>query len=66
MKCFINGVEVEAKVTENMGFQGGHYVKAIEYKGKEYIVQKQGKTWWTRTVEERVKPLRDFLIKKSI
>lgn len=59
MKCFIDGVEVEAKVTENMGYQGGYYVKVIEYNGKEYIVQKVGKRWATRTVEERVKPLTD-------
>jgi hypothetical protein len=54
MKCFINGEEVNAKVTENLGFQGGYNAKAVEYKGKEYIVVKKGDKWTQRTVVERL------------
>lgn len=54
MKVVINGKEVEAKVTENMGYQGGRPTKAVEYKGKEYIVQKYGSIWKPREVTEKI------------
>ena len=38
MKCEINGQVVEARVTENLGVQGGRYAKAVELYGEEYIV----------------------------
>ena len=49
MICYIHGERRECKITENMGYQGGRYVKAVEYEGKEYIVVKDGKLW--RTVD---------------
>jgi len=33
------------KVTENLGFQNGQYVKAVEVEGKERIAVKKGNTW---------------------
>lgn len=53
--CNICGEVVVAKVTENLGYQGGNYVKAVEFKGKEYIVAKYGNEWRTRRAEERLK-----------
>lgn len=44
IKILLDGKEVEAKVTENMGYQGDRLTKAVEYEGKEHIVQKYGDT----------------------
>ena len=51
--CELNGEQVKCKVTENMGYQGGDYVKAIEYEGKELIVVKRGNIWRPKTVLEK-------------
>lgn len=53
--CNINGETVLAKITENLGYQGGKCVKAVEFNGKEYIVAKYDTEWRTRTAEERLK-----------
>ena len=50
---FEDGKQIECKVTENMGFQGGCYVKAVEYDGKERIVVKRWNIWTPRSVIER-------------
>lgn len=49
MKCLIYGNVVDAKVVENLGFQGGYYTKAVEYEGKEIIVVRRNGRWeqWT-------------------
>ena len=52
--CELNGERVKCKVTENMGYQGGNYVKAIEYHGKEFIVIKDGRIWRPKTIEEKL------------
>ena len=54
MKALIDGIEREVKTTENMGFQGGYYTRAIEYDGKERIIQKIGGAWQTRTPQMRI------------
>ena len=55
MKATINGQEVNVKVTENLGFQGGYNAKAVEYKGEEYIIVKRSNgTWEQRTNRERL------------
>ena len=51
--CEFEGIQVQCKVLENMGFQGGDYVKAVEYEGKERIVVKRGKIWRPKTVSEK-------------
>jgi hypothetical protein len=51
--CEFDGIQVRCKVTENMGFQGGDYVKAVEHEGKERIVVKRGNVWRPKTVSER-------------
>ena len=56
MKAYINGVLKECKTVENMGYQGGHYVKAVLCEGTEYIVIKDGKIWRTIDFEEKLKP----------
>lgn len=45
-------IEVDGKkfkVTENLGYQGGHYVKAVETPDGERIAVRRGFewTWWT-------------------
>ena len=50
-------IEVEGtayKVTENLGYQGGMYVKAVETpEGERMAVKRGGKwTWWT--VKDRI------------
>ena len=45
-------IEVEGKkhrVTENLGYQGGYYAKAVETPDGEKIAVKRGGawTWWT-------------------
>lgn len=56
VKCNIDGKETECKVIENMGFQGGVHVRAVEYEGKERIVQRYNgeKIYRLRTVMERL------------
>jgi len=56
MKVYLDSKLVDAKVTENMGFQDGVYVKAVECKGKEYIVTKVGGRWRPRIIEEKIRP----------
>ena len=51
--CEIDGKLLECKVIENMGYQGGDYVKAVEYDGRERIVVKRDKIWRPKTVSER-------------
>jgi hypothetical protein len=51
--CEFEGVQVQCKVLENMGYQGGDYVKAIEFEGKERIVVKRGQIWRPKTVSEK-------------
>ena len=51
--CEFEGKKVQCKVLENMGFQGGDYVKAVEYEGNERIVVKRGKIWRPKTVAEK-------------
>ena len=51
--CEFDGEQVECKVTENMGFQGGDYVKAVEYEGQERIVIKRGNIWRPKTIAEK-------------
>lgn len=53
MKIIFDGKSVEAKTTENLGYQGGYQTKAVEYQGKEYIVIKDGGIWRTRTLEDK-------------
>jgi hypothetical protein len=44
-------IEIEGKkykVTENLGYQGGYYIKAVETPEGERIAVKRGVwTWWT-------------------
>ena len=51
--CEFNGIQIECKVIENMGFQGGDYVKAVDYEGEERIVVKRGEIWRPKTVSEK-------------
>ena len=52
--CEFDGKQTECNVTENMGYQGGDYVKAVEFEGKERIVVKCGKIWRPKTVAEKL------------
>ncbi len=51
--CEFDGIQVECKVVESMGYQGGNYVKAVDYKGEERIVVKRGTIWRPKTVNEK-------------
>jgi len=35
--CEFDGKRVECNIIEDMGYQGGDYVKAVKYEGKERI-----------------------------
>lgn len=54
IECLLDGKEVECKVTENLGFQGDRFTKAVEYNGEERIVQKYGEIWMPRTEAEKL------------
>lgn len=45
MKCYIKNELVEAKVTENLGYQGGRYAKVVKYKGEEHVIVKKRAIW---------------------
>ena len=52
-------LEIEGKkykVSENLGYQGGHYAKAVETKsGEKIAVLRAGRwTWWT--MQDRLCP----------
>ena len=51
--CEFDGKQVQCKVTENMGYRAGDYVKAVEFEGKERIVVRRGKIWRPKTVAEK-------------
>lgn len=51
--CEFDGKKVECKVVENMGYQGGYYVKCVKYEGKERIVIRKNGIWGPQTPEER-------------
>ena len=52
--CEFEGKQVQCKVLENLGYQGGDYVKAVEYCGHERIVVKRGQIWRPKTVSEKL------------
>ena len=59
-KCdFGNGV-IECKVTENMGFQGGNHVRAVEHEGRERIVIKVGDIWRPKQPIEKLMPISKY------
>jgi len=37
--------DMEVKVIENLGYQGGRYAKVVEYEGIEYVGVKEGHKW---------------------
>lgn len=52
--CEFDGKQAQCKVIEDMGYQGGDYVKAVEYEGQERIVVRHGKIWRPRTIQEKL------------
>ena len=52
--CEFNGKIKCCKVVENLGFQGGEYVKVVEYEGEERFVIKKGNIWRPKTVQEKL------------
>ena len=63
--CEFDGKQVRCMVLENMGYQYGDYVKAVEYEGKERIVVKRGNVWKPKTVTEKLYPLAEALKKRN-
>ena len=58
MKCVIDGKEVNIDyVVEDMGYQGGYYVKAVWHDGKEHIVIKKNGLWCTKDPAEKIMPV---------
>ena len=52
-------IEVEGKkykVTENLGYQAGHYVKAVETPDGERMAVRRGFAWTWWTAEDRLQP----------
>ena len=60
--CKFDDNQVQCRVIENMGYQGGDHVRAVEYKGEERIVVKRGKIWRPKTVAERTEPTKERFI----
>ena len=52
--CNFDGHEISCKVIENMGYQGGNYVKSVEYNGEERIVIKCGLIWRPKMWKEKL------------
>lgn len=48
MKAMIDGIEVEVKTVENLGYQAGYHTKAVVFEGKERIVIKMNGKWQSR------------------
>ena len=44
MRVEIGGIIVDAKVTENLGYQGGRYAKVVQYDGNEFVVTAQSRS----------------------
>lgn len=40
VKCIFDGIIIECKVVEDMGYQDGSFVKAVEFNNTERIVVK--------------------------
>ena len=53
MKCFIDEIEKDLPVVENLGYQGGRRAKVVLDNGKERVVIKAGKIWRTIKMEEK-------------
>ena len=58
MKAEINGEYVEVKTVENLGYQGGRYVKEVKYEGKLYIVVAHSARGYykTQTIQDKLRP----------
>ncbi len=56
LKCKFDDKIILCKVLENMGFQGGDHVKAVEYNGKERIVIKRGGIYIPKPLVEKIQP----------
>ena len=54
VKCNFDGELVECKVVENMGYQGGYVVKAVEHNNIERIVIKVGNIYRPKTSKEKI------------
>ena len=54
MKAIIDGKEINAKVVEDLGFQGGYYTKAVRYKDMEYIIVKKDGIWKERIPQDKL------------
>ena len=52
--CEFDGKQIQCRVLDNMGYQGGNHVKAVNYNGQERIVVKRGQIWKPKTVSERL------------
>ena len=57
IKCKLDHKIIKCKVIENMGYQGGDWVKAVEYNGEERIVIKDGNIWREKTVIDKLLPM---------
>lgn len=57
IKCNFNGVVENCRVLENMGYQGGYYVKEVMFKGEPRVVIKAGSVWRPKTLEEKLQPM---------
>lgn len=52
--CEFDGHRIMCKVTENMGYQDGCYVKAVEYNGEERIVTNERGIWAPRNFIDKI------------
>jgi len=54
--AIINNEEVTVVVLQDLGYQGGFYMKEVEYKGEKYLIQSSTKRgpYRARTVMDRI------------
>lgn len=52
----INNEDVTVIVLQDLGYQGGFYMKEVEYKGEKYLIQSSTKkgSYKARTVLDRI------------
>jgi hypothetical protein len=60
MKCLINNIEVNAKVTENLGWTQHGYANFVEYQGKEYVVVKKNGQWGTLEFVDKIQTVSQY------
>lgn len=60
VKCLFDNEVIECTVIENMGWQGGNYVKSVDYNGEERIVIKIGGIYKPKLIQDKIEFTTDY------